>query len=228
LQSMYTLFEVAVLGSWSMIMDAAAKSDSVKAFGFFYPFRLAIILAVLPLLNGLVIRSYVLIMDQSEKLDSFKANERDMRRIANDFDDFDDDDDDYSTVAFAETRETLAKRRDSQIARKSYKARATAAASKAGRTIRSDSVVSRLWRGLTSVSGATNVTTAEERIKNHLSDAHRISRNSFLSFWATGSGNSDGNAPAPLEDQALAYENLVAENARIAEIVRRLGMSEKE
>jgi len=229
LQSMYTLFEVAVLGSWSMIMDAAAKSDSVKAFGFFYPFRLAIILAVLPLLNGLVIRSYVLIMDQSEKLDSFKANERDMRRIANDFDDFDDDDDDYSTVAFAETRETLAKRRDSQIARKSYKARATAAASKAGRTIRSDSVVSRLWRGLTSVSGATNVTTAEERIKNHLSDAHRISRNSFLSFWATGSGNSDGTTcPAPLEDQALIHENLAAENARITQIMARLGMSEKE
>jgi len=231
LQSMYTLFEVAVLGSWSMIMDAAAKSDPVKAFGFFYPFRLAIILAVLPLLNGLVIRSYVLIMDQSEKLDSFKANEQDVKRIAkNEFDDFDndDDDDDYSSVAFAETRETLAKRRDSQIARKSYKVRATAAASKAGRITSSDSVVSRLWRGLTSASGATSVTTAEERIKNHLSDAHRFSRNSFLSFWATGSGNSDGNAPAPLEDQALAYENLVAEKARIDEIVRRPGMSGKE
>jgi hypothetical protein len=65
-QTLFTLFEVSVLGSWSMVMDAAARQDrhpAVSIFFFFF-FRLLVALVFLPLLMSFMVRSFIALYDQ--------------------------------------------------------------------------------------------------------------------------------------------------------------------
>eukprot|EP01039_Chlorochromonas_danica_P000003 gene3-3_t len=80
-QAIFTLFEVSVLGSWSMVMDATAK-NSDSALGtmiFFFTFRFIIVLMVLPLLVSFMIRSFIALNDRVSTLHKEKR-ERLMRR----------------------------------------------------------------------------------------------------------------------------------------------------
>lgn len=77
-QSIFTMFEVSVLGSWSMIMDATAQRTSrkVPTFMFFFAFRLMMVLMILPLLVSFMIRSIVALNDRVSTL----HKERKLRR----------------------------------------------------------------------------------------------------------------------------------------------------
>jgi hypothetical protein len=58
LQTMYTLFEVAVLGSWSYVMRAAMLSGFLSALLYFYAYRLLMTLVVMPILTSFIIQAY--------------------------------------------------------------------------------------------------------------------------------------------------------------------------
>jgi hypothetical protein len=59
LQAVFTMFEMSILGNWSIVMDAAAKKAKTRAYVFFYSFRLLVTLNVLPLLIGFVMQAFV-------------------------------------------------------------------------------------------------------------------------------------------------------------------------
>lgn len=65
-QALFTLFEVTVLGSWSMVMDATARefSPSVVPLIFFFTFRLLMTLVILPMLMSFMVRSFIALYDQ--------------------------------------------------------------------------------------------------------------------------------------------------------------------
>jgi hypothetical protein len=67
MQSMFTMFQVMVLGSWTMVMDAATKVVYISPYFFFFIYRLSLTLVLLPLLLSFVIRSYILALDQQEQ-----------------------------------------------------------------------------------------------------------------------------------------------------------------
>ena len=58
LQTMYTLFEVAVLGNWSFVMRAAMLSGFLSALIYFYAYRLLMTLVVMPILTSFIIQAY--------------------------------------------------------------------------------------------------------------------------------------------------------------------------
>jgi uncharacterized membrane protein len=58
LQTTYTLFEVAVLGNWSFVMRAAMLSGFASALLFFYAYRLAMTLIIIPILTSFIIQVY--------------------------------------------------------------------------------------------------------------------------------------------------------------------------
>eukprot|EP00597_Dinobryon_sp_UTEXLB2267_P018370 CAMPEP_0201110792 /NCGR_PEP_ID=MMETSP0812-20130820/72008_1 /ASSEMBLY_ACC=CAM_ASM_000668 /TAXON_ID=98059 /ORGANISM="Dinobryon sp., Strain UTEXLB2267" /LENGTH=1526 /DNA_ID=CAMNT_0047373441 /DNA_START=279 /DNA_END=4859 /DNA_ORIENTATION=+ len=64
--SLFTMFQVTVLGSWSMVMDAVARSvpNPVPIYLFFYLFRLLMTLCVLPILLSFLVRSSVALNDK--------------------------------------------------------------------------------------------------------------------------------------------------------------------
>jgi hypothetical protein len=74
-QTLFTLFEVTVLGSWSMIMDAAARQDRNSAIPilFFFFFRLLMALVFLPLLMSFMVRSFIALYDQIAFVTKHKA-----------------------------------------------------------------------------------------------------------------------------------------------------------
>lgn len=222
LQSMFTLFQIAVLGSWSMIMDAAAKTDAVKAFGFFYPYRLVIILAVLPLLNGLVIRSYVLIMDQKDSRHDDDA--KDDGLIDEQLDGIQEEED-GNVFATATDSAIVARASFARAARESQ-IRTLDRSMTASRRTNSTGLLNRVWRGMTvnimsPQQHKPSSILPENRLRN---ESTRIERSSFLSFWATGSGNMfDANDKShSAEVDTLQYENLVAESCRLDEAIRTL------
>ena len=57
--SMYTLFEIAILANWSIVMDAAARVAGTGSYVFFYSFRLMVTLFVLPLLTGFIMQAFL-------------------------------------------------------------------------------------------------------------------------------------------------------------------------
>lgn len=57
-QTMYTLFQVAILGNWSFVMKASMLSGAAAAAIFFYSYRLIMTLVVLPILTSFVIQAY--------------------------------------------------------------------------------------------------------------------------------------------------------------------------
>ena len=72
LQSVFTLFELSILGNWSIVMDAAVASTNrpAGAYIFFYTFRLVITLFILPILLSFIIQVF---------LSALNAKERDMK-----------------------------------------------------------------------------------------------------------------------------------------------------
>ncbi len=68
LQTMYTLFYVAMLGNWTFIMDAAAKTERITSLFYFYTFRLFMTLVVVPIMFSFIIQSYIAKRDKDEKI----------------------------------------------------------------------------------------------------------------------------------------------------------------
>ena len=66
-QTMFTLFEVTVLGSWSMVMDAVLYNyphHEFSVYAFFFIFRLSMTLIFVPLLMSFMVRSFIALHDQ--------------------------------------------------------------------------------------------------------------------------------------------------------------------
>lgn len=68
LQSIFTLYQTAILGNWSPIMGAAAQTDPVLSLIFFYTYRLTMTLAILPLLFAVIIQAFINRKDREEKM----------------------------------------------------------------------------------------------------------------------------------------------------------------
>lgn len=107
LQSIFTLFEMSILGNWSIVMDAAAVSANdfggqLSAYFFFYTYRLIITLCVLPILVSFIIAAFLSAIGKKEKMDKMKADEnRRLRRENGEEDDDDDgDDDDFEDLDY--------------------------------------------------------------------------------------------------------------------------------
>ncbi|KAJ1417212.1 hypothetical protein B484DRAFT_150674 [Ochromonadaceae sp. CCMP2298] len=80
LQSIFTLFELSLLGNWSMVMDAAvATGRPVAAYLFFYTYRLTVTLFVLPILISFIIQVFLSALTLREKE---LAAEKEGRRLA--------------------------------------------------------------------------------------------------------------------------------------------------
>jgi len=68
LQSCFTMFEMSILGNWSMVMDAAvATGHPVRAYAFFYTYRILATLFVLPILISFIIQVFLSAMTLREK-----------------------------------------------------------------------------------------------------------------------------------------------------------------
>lgn len=69
LQSMFTLFEMSILGNWSIVMDAAVASTDhpASAYIFFYTYRLVITLFVLPILLSFIIQVFLSALNMRER-----------------------------------------------------------------------------------------------------------------------------------------------------------------
>jgi hypothetical protein len=66
-QSLHTLFQMAIIGSWSMVMDAAAKEFPFSSFLFFYSYRLFMTLTVMPILFSFIIQIFIIRRDLEEQ-----------------------------------------------------------------------------------------------------------------------------------------------------------------
>ncbi|RYH20552.1 ion transporter [archaeon] len=80
-QSIFTMFEVAVLGSWSMIMDATVQRTSrkVPTYMFFFSFRLMMVLMILPLLVSFMVRSIIALNDRVSTLHRERKQRRERK-----------------------------------------------------------------------------------------------------------------------------------------------------
>jgi hypothetical protein len=67
LHTMYTLFYVAMLGNWTFIMDAAARTERIPSLFYFYSFRLFMTLIVIPIMFAFIIQSYIAARDKEAK-----------------------------------------------------------------------------------------------------------------------------------------------------------------
>jgi hypothetical protein len=66
-QSLYTLFQMAVLGSWNMVASTAAKKFPLSSFLFFYSYRLFMTLTVMPILFSFIIQIFIIRRDLEEQ-----------------------------------------------------------------------------------------------------------------------------------------------------------------
>jgi hypothetical protein len=88
LQSLFTMFQLSILGNWSMVMDAAVVSSSnpAGAYIFFYCYRLIVTLLVLPILVSFIIQVFLSATALREKeieLEVLAERQAHERRIAN-------------------------------------------------------------------------------------------------------------------------------------------------
>jgi hypothetical protein len=69
LQSVFTLFQLGILGNWSIVMDAAVASTTqpASAYIFFYTYRLVITLFVLPILLSFIIQVFLSALNICER-----------------------------------------------------------------------------------------------------------------------------------------------------------------
>lgn len=88
LKTIFTLYEVSILGNWSIVMGAASRKEPVLAFLFFLPYRLLMAMLVIPLLFSFVMQAFIshrdklarkeLVVDRMEtysKLDRYFYND---------------------------------------------------------------------------------------------------------------------------------------------------------
>jgi hypothetical protein len=81
-QSLYTLFQLSVLGSWNMVASTAAKKFPTSSFLFFYSYRLFMTLTVMPILFSFIIQIFIIRRDleeQSKHAASVSVEETDER-----------------------------------------------------------------------------------------------------------------------------------------------------
>jgi hypothetical protein len=74
--SLYTLFQISIIGSWSMVMDTIAKVDPTSSLLFFYTYRLIMTLCILPLLFSFIIQIYIIRKDSTEKNNKSKKKDK--------------------------------------------------------------------------------------------------------------------------------------------------------
>eukprot|EP00602_Paraphysomonas_sp_CaronLab_P008688 CAMPEP_0185036272 /NCGR_PEP_ID=MMETSP1103-20130426/28990_1 /TAXON_ID=36769 /ORGANISM="Paraphysomonas bandaiensis, Strain Caron Lab Isolate" /LENGTH=1059 /DNA_ID=CAMNT_0027573757 /DNA_START=43 /DNA_END=3225 /DNA_ORIENTATION=- len=67
LQTIYTLFEVSILGNWSIIMDAAAHTERVPSMLFFFTYRMVMAMIVIPLLFAFIMQAFISRRNQDEE-----------------------------------------------------------------------------------------------------------------------------------------------------------------
>ena len=65
--TMFTMFEISILGNWSCIMNSARLKERYTPVIFFFSFRLMMILCIYPLLNSFIIAAYITRKDLQEK-----------------------------------------------------------------------------------------------------------------------------------------------------------------
>ena len=68
-QTLFTLFEISILGTWSSTMNVAAKVDAPSSLLFFYSFRLVMAVAVYPLTTAFIIQAFMSRQGHTKKLE---------------------------------------------------------------------------------------------------------------------------------------------------------------
>ena len=59
LKTVFTLYEVSILGNWSIVMGAASREEPILAFLFFLPYRLLMAMLVIPLLFSFIMQAFI-------------------------------------------------------------------------------------------------------------------------------------------------------------------------
>jgi hypothetical protein len=59
LKTIFTLYEVSILGNWSIVMGAASRKEPVLAYLFFLPYRLLMAMLVIPLLFSFIMQAFI-------------------------------------------------------------------------------------------------------------------------------------------------------------------------
>ena len=67
LKTFYTLYEVSILGNWSIVMGAASRQEPVVSFLFFLPYRLLMAMLVIPLLFSFIMQAFIAHRDKLER-----------------------------------------------------------------------------------------------------------------------------------------------------------------
>ena len=65
--TLFTMFEISILGNWSSIMNSARKEETFAPLFFFFFFRLTMLLCIYPILNSFIIAAYIIRKDLQEK-----------------------------------------------------------------------------------------------------------------------------------------------------------------
>lgn len=67
LKTIFTLYEVSVLGNWSIVMGAASRKEPILAYLFFLPYRLLMAMLVIPLLFSFIMQAFISHRDKLER-----------------------------------------------------------------------------------------------------------------------------------------------------------------
>lgn len=59
LKTIFTLYEVSILGNWSIVMGAASNRSPILAYLFFLPYRLLMAMLVIPLLFSFIMQAFI-------------------------------------------------------------------------------------------------------------------------------------------------------------------------
>ena len=92
LQTVFTMFELALLSNWSIVMDATEKQAGPRAYVFFYIYRLVLTLCVVPILVSFMMNSFISAVMKKEQRRQLKGLgdavlvERHLKTLNNDFD----------------------------------------------------------------------------------------------------------------------------------------------
>lgn len=81
-QSLFTMFELSTYSNWSVVMDAAEKQAGLRAYFFFYIYRLVMTLFVIPLLVSFIMNSFVSAVVKKDKRWQSKKDEEDHANVA--------------------------------------------------------------------------------------------------------------------------------------------------
>jgi hypothetical protein len=65
--SLFTMFEISILGNWSSIMNSARQKELYWPLFWFFSFRLMMLLCIYPILNSFIIAAYIARKDLQAK-----------------------------------------------------------------------------------------------------------------------------------------------------------------